>query len=106
MKKVNDIMVYKLNKTNEHLSQLTRHALERSIVLRTQYTIDIATNYSSNQLVFVDESAADCRTTYRGYAWAFKGRRAVRKSFFVRGHDFIQLFSDVSTTNIIQKNTL
>jgi hypothetical protein len=85
MKKVSDIMVHKHNETKDDLSQLTRHALERSVELRTQYTINIATNYSSNQLVFVDESAADRRTTYRGHAWAFKGRRAVRKSFFVRG---------------------
>jgi hypothetical protein len=46
---------------------------------RAAYTLKIATKYNSKQLVFVDESAADRRTTYRGYAWAIGGRRAVRK---------------------------
>jgi hypothetical protein len=41
--------------------------------------------YSADQLVFVDESAVDRRTTYRGRAWSIVGTRAQRKAFFVRG---------------------
>lgn len=41
--------------------------------------------YKPEQLVFVDESATDRRTTVRGVAWAIRGRRALRKVFFVRG---------------------
>lgn len=41
--------------------------------------------YSPDQLVFVDESAFDRRVPFRGYAWALKGERAVRKCFFIRG---------------------
>lgn len=59
--------------------------MERSVRKRATYTFKIGSRYSSEQLVFVDESAADRRTTYRGYAWAFGGNRAVRKAFFVRG---------------------
>lgn len=65
--------------------EITRIAAERSLRLRAKYNYKIGARYKSNQLVFVDESAADRRTTYRGYAWAIKGRRAVRKAFFVRG---------------------
>jgi hypothetical protein len=59
--------------------------MERSVRKRAAYTFKIGSRYRSEQLVFVDESAADRRTTYRGYAWAFGGNRAVRKAFFVRG---------------------
>lgn len=59
--------------------------MERSVLKRAAFTYRIGRRYSPDQLVFVDESAADRRTTYRGYAWAIRGRRAVRKAFFVRG---------------------
>ena len=67
------------------LEKITRRAIERSVQKRAKYTFKIGTQYSSNQLIFVDESAADRRTTYRGYGWAISGQRAVRKTFFVRG---------------------
>jgi len=41
--------------------------------------------YTPEQLVMVDESSFDRRATYRGYAYALKGIRAVRKCFFLRG---------------------
>ena len=41
--------------------------------------------YDAEQLVFVDESSVDRRTTYRGRAWSFRGSNAQRKAFFVRG---------------------
>ena len=41
--------------------------------------------YEPNQLIFVDESAVDRRTTYRGWAWAIRGMKATRKAFFCRG---------------------
>jgi hypothetical protein len=63
--------------------------MERSVRKRAAYTYRIGTRYTPSQLVFVDESAADRRTTYRGYAWAFRGQRAVRKAFFVRGKRFV-----------------
>lgn len=66
------------------LSQLTREAIERSAELRTDFAARIGT-YEANQLVFVDESAVDRRTTYRGRAWAIRGRPATRKAFFCRG---------------------
>ena len=69
----------------EKLCQLTRNAIERSARKRAAYSFKVGAAYSAEQLVFVDESSADRRTTYRGYAWAITGRRAVRKAFFVRG---------------------
>jgi len=72
--------------------QLSRHALERSAIKRANYVVKIATNYQSYQLVFVDESSCDRRTTYRNRAWAIGGRRAVRKAFFVRGQRYMFYF--------------
>jgi hypothetical protein len=64
--------------------QLTREAIERSAELRADFAARIGT-YDADQLVFVDESAVDRRTTYRGKAWALRGKPATRKAFFCRG---------------------
>ena len=66
------------------LKQLTRVAAERSAIKRADYVARIGM-YSRQQLVFVDESAADHRTTYRGKAWAIRRQRALQKACFVRG---------------------
>lgn len=73
-----------LQRSGYTMKKLTRVALERSVRKRADYIARIG-HYNSEQLVFVDESACDRRTTYRGHAWAIKGRRAVRKAFFTRG---------------------
>jgi hypothetical protein len=67
-----------------HVFQLTRVAIERSAELRVEFAARIGT-YEANQLVFVDESAVDRRTTYRGKAWSIRGKPATRKAFFCRG---------------------
>lgn len=46
------------------------------------------TQYTPLQLVFTDESAYDRRTLSRRYGWSFKGRRARKPVFFVRGKRF------------------
>jgi hypothetical protein len=58
--------------------------LERNAQARAEFAARIG-EYGPDQLVFVDESAVDRRTTYRGYAWSLKGRQANRKAFFCRG---------------------
>ncbi|KZV59201.1 hypothetical protein PENSPDRAFT_553637, partial [Peniophora sp. CONT] len=74
-----------LRRAGYRMKKVTRAAAERSVRKRAEYTMKIGTRYLRNMLVFVDESAANRRTTYRGYAWAIRGRRAVRKCYFVRG---------------------
>jgi hypothetical protein len=64
--------------------QFSRIAIERSAEKRADFAARIGT-YDANQLVFVDESSVDRRTTYRGRAWAICGRKATRKAFFCRG---------------------
>lgn len=64
--------------------QLSPTAIERSAEMRERFASRIGT-YEPEQLVFVDESAVDRRTTYRGRAWAIRGRKATRKAFFCRG---------------------
>lgn len=81
--------------------QLSRNALEHSAIKRAQYVVKIAMGYQSYQLVFVDESSCDRRTTYRNRAWAVRGRRAVRKTFFVRGRRYIHYpFAILSLANV------
>lgn len=76
-------------------TQLTRLAMERSALKRCEYIQAVTTYFTPEQLVFVDESACDRRTMYRGRAWAIKGARAVHKCFFVRGKRYhICLFND------------
>jgi len=74
-----------LKRSGYTMMKLTRVAIERSVAKRAKYKYTIGLRYRSFQLVFVDESSCDRRTSYRGKAWAIKGGRAVRKSFFIRG---------------------
>ncbi|KAF7371970.1 hypothetical protein MVEN_00055000 [Mycena venus] len=65
--------------------KMTKVAIERSAAKRAKYRYHIELYYLPHQLVFVDQSACDRRTSYRGRAWAFRGYRAARKAFFIRG---------------------
>jgi len=82
MKKVCWSFLLHIHSSNNY--KLTRVAAERSAIKRAEYVARIGF-YSREQLVFVDESAADRRTTYRGRAWAIRGQRALRKACFVQG---------------------
>ena len=73
--------------------QLSRVAIERSAEKRAEFGVRIGT-YEAEQLIFVDESAVDRRTTYRGRAWAIRGSKATRKAFFVRGKRCVTIHSD------------
>ncbi|KAJ7115757.1 hypothetical protein C8R44DRAFT_586501, partial [Mycena epipterygia] len=58
-----------LRRRGYRMKKITCKAIERSVRKRAKYTFKVGCRYSSEQLVFVDESAADRCTTYRGYAW-------------------------------------
>jgi hypothetical protein len=64
--------------------QITKEAAERSVHLRERY-VNTISQYTGEQLIFVDESSVDRRTTYRGRAWSISGTKAQRKAFFLRG---------------------
>ncbi|KAF7343439.1 hypothetical protein MVEN_01776600 [Mycena venus] len=74
-----------LKRSGYRMKKMTKVAIERSAAKRAKYRYHIGLYYLPHQLVFVDESACDRRTSYRGRAWAFRGYRAVRKTFFIRG---------------------
>jgi hypothetical protein len=73
---------------NSNVPQLTRVAAERSAEKCLDYIARIGA-YTPEQLVFVDESSVDRRTTYRGRAWSIRGTKAQRKAFFVRGRRYV-----------------
>ena len=70
------------------LCKLSRIAIERSAEKRSAFAARIGT-YEAEQLVFVDESAVDRHTMYRGRAWAIRGMKATRKAFFVHGRRLV-----------------
>ena len=65
-------------------SWMTHVAVERSVQAWFEYLAQIGT-YKAEQLVFVDESSIDQRTTYRGHAWSVRGTKAQCKAFFIHG---------------------
>ena len=68
--------------------QISRVAAEHSAEKRLEYIGRISA-YEPRQLVFVDESSVDHRTTYHGQAWSIQGTKAQRKAFFVRGRWYV-----------------
>ena len=42
-------------------------------------------DYQPHELVFIDESSFDRRTSIRNKGWALKGKRVVKKVYFHRG---------------------
>ena len=59
-------------------------AKEQNNWLRGEYLARIQ-QYEPHQLVFVDESSCDRRTSRRAYGWAPLGNRSRRRECFVRG---------------------
>jgi hypothetical protein len=59
---------------------------------RLRYIYEIGIAYVPEQLVMVDESSFDRRASFRGRAYALKGKRAVRKCFFMRGKRYVPIF--------------
>jgi hypothetical protein len=66
---------------DDTMAQLTRTAIECSSEKQAEFNMRIS-RYKPEQLVFVDESSVNRRTTYRGKAWAIKGQKATCGAFF------------------------
>lgn len=59
--------------------------------MRAHYLGIIGENYTSNQLIFLDESAKDERTLSRLYGYSPRHTRAHKKVVFVRGKRYMIL---------------
>jgi hypothetical protein len=59
--------------------------LEQSAEKRAAYKWKIGLNYTTPQLVFLDESSVDRRTTNRKCGYASQGKRAIAAGPFTRG---------------------
>jgi hypothetical protein len=66
---------------------MTKAAIERDEVKRTKYLCEVG-QYRADQLVFVDESSFDKRTTHRNYGWSLRGERATKRCHFIRGRRY------------------
>ncbi len=69
--------------------QLTSVAIEQSAVNCAEYIYTIGSQFSAEQLIFVDESTYDWHTTYCGRAWAIEGQQAVNICFFMQGERYV-----------------
>ncbi|KIK14598.1 hypothetical protein PISMIDRAFT_116735, partial [Pisolithus microcarpus 441] len=85
---------------------ITRVAVECSAQKHLEYIARIGI-YEPEQLVFVDESSVDHRTTYCGQAWSIRGTRAKCKAFFAHGRCYsvlpaLSLIDGILHCNIIE----
>ncbi|KAF7337735.1 DDE family endonuclease [Mycena sanguinolenta] len=90
-----------LKRSGYTMMKLTRKAIERSALKRARYTFHVGLYYLPYQLVFVDESSCDRRTSYRGKAWAIIGQRAVRKAFFCARKTVYSVLPAISLDGIL-----
>jgi hypothetical protein len=65
--------------------KIQKAAKERNETLRGFYLYNIGMNYTSEQLIFVDETAKDERTLTRLYGYSPINTRAKKSVVFVRG---------------------
>ncbi|GBB87568.1 hypothetical protein RclHR1_14000002 [Rhizophagus clarus] len=68
--------------------KLYKAALERNDIIRAYYLGVIDENYTSNQLIFIDESAKDERSLSRLYGYSSRNVRAHKKVVFVQGRRY------------------
>ena len=78
--------------TSSDCFKLTRVALERNALRQAEFSVHIG-QYNPEQLVFCEESAIDCRTTYRSYGWSLMGQPATRHAFFLLWSKVVTLLS-------------
>jgi hypothetical protein len=64
---------------------LQKEAYERNEIICSHYLGIIGENYTSNQLIFLDESAKDERSLSRLYGYSPRNTCACKKVVFIRG---------------------
>ena len=75
--------------TVTHSLQLMRTAAERDEERRFEFRIHMILNYTSDQLVFVDESSFDRRNIVRTHGYSTSGRRTFKCAFLVRKKRYV-----------------
>jgi hypothetical protein len=83
--------------------KVSRGAIEQSKEKRDNYEATVGDLYHDWQLVFVDESHCDRRTTQRRGGWAPIGDRARRRDFFIRGIKYVAPPYTLSSLPIISR---
>lgn len=67
--------------------KISQEALERNDLLRASWQVRMG-KYTSDQLVFIDESAVDDHTNQRAYGYSMLGRACVQRATFLRGQRY------------------
>ena len=78
-----------LTANSGHHLQVSHPAIKRNEDRHAEYQIRVAEEYLPEQLVFVDESACNCNTTKREYAWVPINGWARRHDYFVQGQQYV-----------------
>ena len=65
--------------------RLKRVAAERDDEYRADWLHNMTSNYTADQLVFLDESSKDDRVILRRYGWAIQGQHAIESASLNRG---------------------
>src|SRR2546429_6792474 len=65
--------------------KLEKAAKERSDILRGHYIMNIGMHFQPEQLIFIDESAKDERTSCHQYSYSPRNQAAIKKVVFLRG---------------------
>jgi hypothetical protein len=70
--------------SHAHTPQITKAARERNWKRRAEFMEEIV-KFQPHELVFIDESSFDRRTSIRNKAWGVVGKRVVKQVYFHRG---------------------
>jgi len=65
--------------------RLKRFAAERDDAYRADWLHNMTSNYTADQLVFLDKSSKDDRVILRRYGWAIQGQHATESAHLNRG---------------------
>ena len=93
-----------LHKNGFTKQKLQLCALQSSEILRQQFIVDVSV-YTTDMLVFIDETGTDRRNTVRNYGYSLRGKPLKNPTLFVRG-ERVSAIACISTAGLLDVKTL
>ena len=93
-----------LHKNGFTKQKLQLCALQRSEILRQQFIVDVSV-YTTDMLVFIDETGTDRRNTVRNYGYSLRGKPLKNPTLFVRGEQ-VSGIACISTAGLLDVKTV